>query len=135
MPYLRTGSGFNLLEVIIAVLIFNVAVVSGVSIWVVHSKAVGKARSRLVASLLAEQQMELALAAGYYSLSDASGIISVRTVSKGQSRKINYHWIQDVSLYPGTSDLKILKVTVRWSGNEGKKSEVHYETLVSASGG
>lgn len=58
-------SGFNLLEVAMAGFIFSVISISFLGVWGMQVRGVEKSRHNLVASMLAEEIIEEAMASGY----------------------------------------------------------------------
>lgn len=79
----RKRGGFNLLEVIIASIIFSTALVLMLALWRVYHSALTQSKNRLVASGLARAVLEQRLAEGYAAL---TGIIDLPQNQTFQSR-------------------------------------------------
>lgn len=62
--FMQRVRGHNLLEVIIATMIFSTTMIFVVSVWVVHSRSMSASSARLVAQHLAQKRIEECIEAG-----------------------------------------------------------------------
>jgi type II secretory pathway pseudopilin PulG len=62
---LNNRFGFNLLEVVIAAFLFSTIAVAFLGVWGMQARGLEKSRHKLVATMLAEQIVEEAMAEGY----------------------------------------------------------------------
>lgn len=131
---MKRARGFNLLELIIASLIFSFITIAMMGVWGTYAKMTGKARGMLVGTHLAERVMEDQLALGWQAEpileTENRTFVMVQTVDDG-TIEISYHyWVDvvDMSTMPHLG-LKQITVHVAWQEPSGRR-EVSCESLV-----
>ncbi|MBI3927404.1 MAG: hypothetical protein HY319_17835 [Armatimonadetes bacterium] len=125
-------SGFNLLEVVVATLLFNLVVVFSIGLWATHARTLEKSRHRMVATFLAEQTMENALAEGFYGVKNGADTIAMKTTVHGTVTTVKYDYSVEVA-ETDDPNLKSIVVKVKWPDDDAQIREVRYETLLSSS--
>lgn len=131
---MRRRAGHNLLEVIIATVIFATAVVFMTGLWSTYHEALTKNRARLIAMALGRSELESNIALGFTGLVPKFNptIVSPQTVSfdawiRGRRVVIPYSTETKVTnTTPGPfARLAKIEVTVRWSEKSGGESPVN----------
>ena len=125
--------GHNLLEVVIAAVIFCTVMIFLVGVWSLYHHALHKSRNRLGASALARLVMEEQLSKGYQGIAtgtpSASGNVTSETSIRGRYIKVRYDWefhAVDVGL---GNDFRRLTSAVYWTDDGGQQSML-YETYL-----
>lgn len=128
--------GFNLLEVILAVVIFSTATVGLTGVWMMHARSVAKSRNIMIATHLAEQLMETCVAQGWevqpVPQSDATRIM-MKMVLNSVPLETEFRYEVTVRTENPTNvkiGIKHVKVRVYWDDDTGKDRRVFLETLV-----
>lgn len=126
--------GFNLLEMMVGLLLFTIIATAFGGVWNAYYQMIGKARSTLVASHLAEDIMEGQLALGWQSVTVNPGpghqFTMVQVVDGNETEIVYDYWIEVRDLSdPGYIGLKQVVVHVSWNEPSGKR-EVTCETLL-----
>jgi hypothetical protein len=133
----RGGSGFNLLEVILACFLFALIVVFSVSVWITHYKAIGKSRYNMLGMYLATQKIEECIAKGYSGAAPEGPLtIGIDTTTRGQRSTIDftYEVVEEfLPSPPNPPNMKSMQVIVNWKDPMGFPKEVRIETLLSGS--
>lgn len=120
--------GLSLLEIIFASFIFASLVTLLSGIWVLHARAQRQTGLMLVASDLADLEMNRALAAGYHDLKGSTGQYSQTWETNGQT--IDHNFISEVEVFEidevdSNLQMKLVRVTVAYEeagSQKGKKS-------------
>ena len=124
--------GQNLLETILACSIFASVTVSLIGIWASHSRALEKARHRLVGSYYAEQIMEDCLQKGWNHIDAVAAEpprqIPLKLVNKGAETTVVYESDVSMTLIAGPPAVKHVSVVVGWEDYTGAHN-VTYETI------
>jgi Tfp pilus assembly protein PilV len=122
----RSAGGHNLLELVIAVVIFCSISVALTGIWKMHFEAMAKSRNLLVASYLGEQVMEECLAARFdlvdtlYPPAPATQGYPMTTRTRAGTENVIYKVM--VSITPASATEKNITVQVSWNGDGGESS-------------
>ncbi|MBX3169570.1 MAG: hypothetical protein KF760_19365 [Candidatus Eremiobacteraeota bacterium] len=125
-------AGHNLLEVIIATVIFATAVVFLTGLWSTYHEALTKNRGRLIAMALGRSELESRIALGFTNLAPIFNLAPVETPYsfdawiRGRTVSIPYKTYTKVSnTTPGPfARLAKIEVVVRWSEKSGSETEV-----------
>ena len=130
----RRHKGYSLLETVIACFIFITVLIGLMGVWNTHSKAIGKARSMLIANELSERVMEKCLAARYETLPrfhSETETFEVEFLIKGQRIVNTFTTLIEVS--DEGPEIRNIKVTVSWEDTTGpRKIELHSQVHRSA---
>lgn len=122
--------GHNLLEVIIATVIFATAVVFMTGLWSTYHEAITKNRSRLVAMAVARSELESRIALGFTNLAPyfnaAPKITNYGTEAWVRGRTVQTPFQAEFQVFqdptdPYLSRMAKLIVTVRWSEKTGQQ--------------
>ena len=129
-----TKRGHNLLEVMIASLIFSTALVFMLGLWRVYHSALTQSKNRLVASSLARSVLEQRMAGGYGALTPILNTPQEQSfVSKSQVRgrmlQIDFKTIFIATDSSVSTLFRRLVVRVEWDEDSRKKS-ISYETCL-----
>lgn len=132
----RRPGGHNLLEMVMAVLLFATVLVGLLSIWSTYSRAIGKARSVLVATYLGEQVMEGCIAAKYTNvdLFAASYPQTITTRAWIKGREVATDYVTRVATQSAGPDMKAIRVTVEWQEKTAERTEtrsLNFNTMIS----
>jgi Tfp pilus assembly protein PilV len=133
----RQQSGHNLLEVMIAALIFCSISVALTAIWKMHFEAMAKSRNLLVASYLGEQVMEECLAARFalvgtlYPPPPATQDYPMTTRTRAGTTNVIYKVM--VTVTPSGPSEKNITVEVSWNGDGGANS-TSFHTIMHSGG-
>lgn len=127
-----------MLEMIFAVTLFALIVVSLMGVWAMHARAVAHSRGTLIATHLAEMKMEEALSKGWLAQPQTSNTITAfrtETVVNGQKVDEVYDWTVDVTRQTTAEGglCKLIQVKVTWQEQELKR-EVNLDTLITWQG-
>ena len=137
MPNLLNRRGHNLLEVIVATMIFLTALIFMSGIWRAHHSALTQSRSRLVASALAKSAMEQRMAAGYHALTpilDTPHVQTFQSRSQVRGRFVNVPFQTTflATQSAASPHYRRLVATVEWSEDSGDKSLTFESCLFEA---
>ncbi len=114
----RRVRGYNLLETILAGVLFSIVSVGLIGLWTNYARAMEKSRHRIVASYLAEKVMEECLALGYDLVDGkaANSPVVHELTHKYRGQTIPTRYQVRVGVVPnvGGLDTKAVKVTVEW---------------------
>lgn len=131
----RNQRGFNLLEVVVASLIFVTVLVFMLGLWTAYHSALTQSRHRLVANGLARSVMEQRVANGHGALNSIIDDPQVQEiVSNSQIRgrqlqtKFETRFLATDPGGPNTA-LRRITVTVSWEEDTGEKS-LTYESCL-----
>ncbi len=134
----RLIRGHNLLEMIIACMLFVSVTTSLVMVWVYHSRTMEKSGGRLVGQFLAHQLMEECLAAGHEAVGTLTGpqqpILLTERV-RGVEKTVEY--FPEITVSGATVDGEVMRqvrVRVEWYESGGRGS-VEYSSLLAPVGG
>ena len=124
----RGSAGHNLLEVIIATVIFSTAVVFLTGLWSTYHEALTKNRGRLIAMALGRSELESHIALGFTNLAPDFNKAPVSTPYsfdawiRGRTVTIPFQTeFQVQNTTPGPfARLAKLTVTVRWAEKSGE---------------
>lgn len=120
--------GHNLLEVIIATVIFSTAVVFMTGLWSTYHEAITKNRGRLIAMAVARSELESRIALGFTNLTPyfnlAPKITAYDTEAWVRGRTVRTPFQAEFQVFnttPGPfARLAKLIVTVRWAEKTGE---------------
>ena len=98
----KLRSGFSLLELLLAMVLFATIVVFMATLWGQHAHIIGKARNRMTAAFIAEQVTEQYITLGYKAaissaISTPTGTFNVTTVMRGQPIVTPYNYTVHVA--------------------------------------
>lgn len=127
--------GHNLLEVMIAAIIFSTACLLFLGVWSSFYSAQSLSRSRLAAASLARAVMEQKIAAGFYSCEPATpdtdpiaqGEVNSKTEIRGKTTD-SYFKYYFYSKDNGANTFRKLTVHVIWRDRAGGDKTLTYET-------
>lgn len=127
-----------MLEMIFAVTLFALIVVSLMGVWAMHARAVAHSRGTLIATHLAEMKMEDALSRGWLAEpQESNAITAFRTeiVVNGQKVDEVYDWSVNVTRNTTSEGglFKLIQVKVTWKEQEIKR-EVNLDTVITWQG-
>lgn len=128
--------GFTVIEMLVAIAFFATFYIIIMEVWPLSARSVLQAKNALLASHVAEQEMEYAIYQGYNAVSNRSGTYQLTSTINGvvQSSAIRYR----VTVTPNTSDTKDVQVRVDWSDPAALPSapqvgrNIQLETLLEA---
>ncbi len=124
--------GHNLLEAVLAAVIFATVAVALLGIWGMQFSALSKSRSMLVASFLVERTMEECLAAGFERVEDLFPQPPVPSLVTIRSRTRSGETIQQfqvevlVNAHPTDPLRKTIVVTVRFTDKTGDRTVTYH---------
>lgn len=135
-----TRKGHNLLETILASMLFAVISVALLGIWGMQARAMLKSKNVMLAAFVAERTMEECVAAGYDRVEDlypqppTANTININTRSNTGSAAIVFTTLVTVNAHPtdGTNQ-KTVEVRVDFTDSTGDRS-VSYHTSLSRQG-
>ena len=118
----KSSAGFNLLEVVIGAFLFSTIAVAFLGVWGMQARGLEKSRHNLVATMLAEQMVEEAMAAGYERAKDQEPTpIKMETEFRDKTGAwsvipVEYTTEQTVAPIgdPDEDKLKLVTVKVTW---------------------
>lgn len=127
-------AGHNLLEVIVATMIFLTALVFMTGIWQTHHQVLTRSRNRLVASSLARAALEQRIAGGYDALTPIVDTPQVQSFTsrsqvRGRFIEVPFKTTFLVTQSPSSIYFRRLIATVEWEEDGGPKS-LSYETCL-----
>lgn len=127
--YRRSRPGFSLVELLIAIALFVSFFFLVMDVWPVNARATQQGKSLGIATHLAEQQMALAQAQTFTSVTAVSPPVSVRVASmvNGVAQSTTFTYSVTVNLV--TADTKDVVVQVGWVEG-GVSRNVMLETLL-----
>ena len=139
----RKNSGHNLLETVLAGLIFAIVAVFLMGVWDMQFKAMLKSKETAIASFLAEKIMEECIAAGHDKVGDLYPTpeqFTVRSRTRAGESFATYTItvsppapLPPSTVPPANPDLKQVVVTVTYNDSTGPRN-VSYHTLLHADG-
>ena len=119
-----------------AVVLFSTVLVALIGVWSTYSRAIGKARSVLVATYLGEQLMEGCIAAKFTNIELFAATypqtITTKALIKG--REVSTDYVTSVAIQNAGPDMKAVKVTVEWKEKTAERSEtksLNFNTMIS----
>jgi prepilin-type N-terminal cleavage/methylation domain-containing protein len=125
---MRTPRGFSIIEVLVGLSIFATVFFVVMDAWPVSARAVQQGKNLLIATHLAEQEMEVALTAGYDNVAARSGSQTTSSIIGGNAQTIDMTY--EVIASPAGTDMKAVQVIVRWTEGSHNRN-VRLETLLS----
>ena len=130
----RRRRGYNLLEVIIAAMIFSTALVLMIGLWGTYHSALTQAKNRLVAGSLARAVLEQRLASGYGALTDIVDKPQVQKFTSRSQVRGRLVSVEFTTTFLTTESaisplFRRLVTTVEWEEDTGNKS-LAYETCL-----
>ena len=139
-PLYRGTRGHNLLETILASILFAVISVALLGIWGMQARAMHKSKNVLLAAFVAERTMEECVAAGFDRVEDlypqppVPNVININTRSNTGSAAIEFTTSVTVGAHPTDStNQKTVEVRVDFTDSTGDRS-VSYHTALSRQG-
>ncbi len=129
--------GHNLLEMILAVVIFSTISVFLLGIWNMHYQAMSKSRAVLVATYLGEQVMEECIAARFdlvdtlYPPPPAVQELEVTSRTRAGEQTVIFEVM--VSITPNGTSEKFVEVDVSWNGDTGRNT-ASFHTIIHQNG-
>lgn len=127
MTILSRRRGMNLLEMMIAITLFGGVVISLMSCWVMHTKAIEKSQDTLVATNLAESIMEDQMGLAFKTEPIPKTLVQVNRFIDNNTVPTDYYYeVQVVDTSgPTGPDLKEVTVIVTWQeGQETKETRL-----------
>lgn len=132
---MRNGRGFSLLEIVLASLLFSVLVVFVTSIWSLHARIIGKSRTRMLASFLAQKKLEEEIQAGYYNAVNITTTgLNITTTMRGTVITTPYFYnvtvVNETDPTGVNMSMKLVTVTCAFPDEAANSTnkEVTYET-------
>lgn len=122
-------AGFTVLEMIISVAVFAVAMVALIGVFPVSIKAGRQAQSTLVAVNLAERELEVSRSAAYDAIAGRVYSYDLDIMSNGVTIQITYD--TEVEVNEVRDGLKHLKSTVTWAEPDAQVRTTSLETYVA----
>lgn len=130
----RRHTGMTILETVIAAFIFITTVVGLLGVWATHSRAIGKARSILIANDLSERVMEQCVAARYERVNEFDGateVFDVEFIIQGVT--ITNQFTSTVTITDQSPTIRNVVVRVEWTDTTGARNiELHTQLHSSA---
>ena len=121
---------FSLLEIILASLIFCTLVVFVISIWSLHAHIIGKSRSRMLASFMAQRQLEEQIQAGYFNAVDVTTTsLNITTTMRGQQIVTPYFYNVTVANETTAGNVHMKVVTVKCAFPDERANSTYKEVL------
>lgn len=127
-----------MLEMIFAVTLFALIVVSLMGVWAMHARAIAHSRGSLIATHLAEMKLEEALSKGWQVDSKESDVMTAYRAEitlNGQKTVEIYNWKVAVQRQSSSEGglIKTIRVRVYWDEQEIKR-EVNIGTVITWQG-
>lgn len=122
-------SGMTVIETLVAVTLFLVAVVSLVGVYPASVRAARQAHGHLVATHLAEREIELSRAQEYGGVEPREGQYTLEVESNGA--KVPVEYTTRVTVQEVRDGLKRVQVTVLWNGLDRLNRQLQMETYVA----
>ncbi|MFH1029762.1 MAG: hypothetical protein V1770_00705 [bacterium] len=132
------GSGFSLIEILIAITFLTVGIFSVASMFPTGIKMSRTAEEKTLAATIAQEKMEELIASGYEGI--AIGIIEPRHEAVQGSYGDIYNFYRetatayvDEDLSPSESDtgMKKIEVTIFWNAIDGTEKNITLRRLIS----
>lgn len=118
-----------MIETMIAVTVFVVAVVSLIGVYPATVRASRQAHGQLVAANLAEKELEFTRAMEYDAIETRQKDYALRLETNGVPTDVDFETRLEVSQV--REGLKRLEVTVRWQGTDRMNRSLKMETYVA----
>lgn len=127
-------SAFNLLEMMLACMIFSTCIIMMSGVWVIHNSAVGRSRMLMIGTHVAEEVLQEAVALGYKNLPDppdsTTGTVNVNTTLRSANVSTQYKWTRTIAVAGSLGQLKSIQVVVEWQDGPNHTRKVNLETIV-----
>lgn len=129
--------GYNMLEAILGSFMLAMVVVYSVTVWITHSKAVGKSRLEMLGLFLASQRLEECILKGIEGQTEdkVGTVVSLTAKVNGNVSVTDYTTFIDVFPPPATPAmppaLRSVRVRVTWKDPNGNARQVQVETLLA----
>lgn len=121
----RAQRGFNLLEMIIAAMVFLTIVVALLGVWAQNAQMLQRDSNHLMASVIAQNVMESQLSLGFKAEPIAETDFDVTHFVDGKAAVAHFTYrvdVTDTSVGPNDVALKQCLVTVTWEENGNAKT-------------
>lgn len=126
---LRSLRGLTIIETIIAVTLFTVALVAIMGLYPVSSRAARQAQGQLLATHLAERELELTRSMDFDAVASRNENYQLEIELNGVKNTLEFEVSVDVSeVRPG---LKEVKAEVSWLGIDSYNKKLELETYVA----
>lgn len=128
--------GHNLLEAVIAGMIFAVTTVALMGVWNMQFKAMLKSKETAVSAFLAERIMEECIAAGYEAVDNiytTDEVVTIRSRTKSGISNAEYIARKTVQIHPSDPSQKMVSVEVIYNDGSGPQN-VEYHTYLHEDG-
>lgn len=116
--------GLSLLETVFAVGLFSTFAIAIAGVWSVHHSALSQSSNRLMATFIAQQEVNRAIALGYSNLSvgnSTTQTVSLDTKSHGVAGKSLFSYQTQIQEDPATH-FRQVTVSVSWHEATGDKN-------------
>jgi Tfp pilus assembly protein PilV len=121
--------GLTVIETLIAATLFLTAIVVVVGLFPASARAARQAQGHLLATNLAERELELARAASYGALEDRQNSYTLQIVNNGA--KTDMELTTRVKISEVRDGLKRILVVVDWQGTDLFNKELQMETYAA----
>lgn len=121
--------GLTVIEIMIAVAVFAVAIVTIIGVYPVSARAARQAQGHLVATNLAEKELEFSRAMDYDAIETRSEQYLMEFESNGARTQIDF--TTEVEVQEPRTGLKQIVVTVNYLGTDNFRRSLRMETYVA----
>lgn len=121
--------GLTVIETMIAVALFATAIIAAIGIYPTSARAARQAQGHLVASHLAEKELEFSRAMDYDAIEDRQEQYTLDFESNGAATQITFD--TDIRVQEVQTGLKQLTVTVNYVGTDNFNRRLVMETLIA----
>lgn len=121
--------GLTIIETMIAVSLFAVAIVTIIGVYPVSARAARQAQGHLVATNLAEKELEFSRAMDYDAIESRTEDYTLAFESNGAATQIEFE--ADVVVQETRPGLKQIVVTVTYLGTDNFNRRLEMETYVA----
>lgn len=125
--------GFNLLEMILASMVFTTIMVALLSIWSHNARTLHRDQNRIMAASIAENIMEAQLSLGFKADDIPATDFDVTHFVDGAPSTVKFQYevkVKDTSTGPESVALKECLVRVSWEEEDGPK-QIQLQALLS----
>jgi len=128
----RQRRGHNLLEAMLAAMLFATVVVGLLGLWEMQFQAMLKSKETAVASFVAEKIMEECVAAGFGKAKDLYSYkpsqVKVDSRTKSGTRTTVYRFEITVDSHPSSVDQELVTVKVYYNRDEGEVDDSNFDS-------